>query len=149
MAFGAAAAGSLAPDLDHPFSKASFGIPTALLGYGLGFLLVAGIQQRSTSPQFFDLSMLGEGYFAAARLAVAVGLILLVSSFVFGLLFKHRGPVHSLVFGVGITAAFTIGLAMVGAPLWLCAPFALGWVAHLLADATTPHGVPYMLWPLG
>ena len=149
MAFAATAAGSLAPDLDHPFSKASFGIPTALLGYGLGFLVVAGIQRRSTSPQIFDLSLLGDGYFAAARLAVAVGLILLISSFVFGLLFKHRGPVHSLAFGFGITAVFTIGLALLGAPLWLWAPFSWGWVAHLLADATTPHGVPFILWPLG
>lgn len=149
MAAGAAAAGSLAPDLDHPFSKASFGIPTALLGYGGGFLLVAGIQGRSTAPQMFDLSLLGEGYFTAARLAVAVGLILLVSSFLFGLFFSHRGPVHSLAFGVGITVAFTVGLALLGAPLWLWAPFAWGWIAHLLADATTPHGVPHLLWPLG
>lgn len=149
MAMGAAAAGSLAPDLDHPFSKASFGIPTALLSYGGIFLLVAGFQSRSTSPQMLDLSLLGEGYFTAARLAVAVGLILLISSLLFGLLFSHRGPVHSLAFGGGITVAFTVGLAILGAPSWLWAPFAWGWIAHLLADATTPHGVPYLLWPLG
>lgn len=149
MAAGAAAAGSLAPDLDHPFSKASFGIPTALLSYGGVFLLVAEFQRRSASPQLFDLALLGEGYFVAARLAVAVGLILLISSLLFGLLFSHRGPVHSLAFGIGVTGAFTVGLAILGAPLWLWAPFAWGWIAHLLADATTPHGIPCLLWPFG
>ncbi len=94
LAAAAAAAGSLAPDLDHPFSKASFGIPTALLGYGGGFLIAAWVQNRSSGPQIFDLSLLGPGYFVAARTAVALGLLLLAASLVFGLLFTHRGPVQ-------------------------------------------------------
>ncbi|MEJ5310892.1 MAG: metal-dependent hydrolase [Anaerolineae bacterium] len=59
-------------------------------------------------------------------------------------LFRHRGPLHSLlVFPPLLLAAQALG--------YLPAPYgvlaALGCASHLLADALTPAGVP-LLWPL-
>lgn len=147
LALGAAVVGSLAPDLDHPFSRASFGIPTVLLGYGGGFLLAAFLQSRMSGPQFLPLSALGPAYFKAAWTAVAVAVILLALSLVLGTLFGHRGPVHSIAFGVLASAGVAMAVVTLGAPLWLVVPFAWGWAAHLLADATTPMRVPRLLWP--
>lgn len=147
LAAAAAVAGSLAPDLDHPFSKASFGIPSALLAYGGGFLLAAFVQGRMHGPQLFRLSMLGPGYFAAARTAVGVGVVLLLLSLAFGAVFEHRGPIHSVAFGGLASVVFLIAAAALGAPVWLVLPFAWGWAAHLIADATTRMGVPRLLWP--
>ncbi|MBE3582074.1 MAG: metal-dependent hydrolase [Thermoanaerobacteraceae bacterium] len=60
----------------------------------------------------------------------------------------HRGVFHSLL------AAAVFGLALflylrfrAGAYTFLALPFAAGYVSHLLLDALTPEGVPF-LWPL-
>jgi membrane-bound metal-dependent hydrolase YbcI (DUF457 family) len=144
-----AAAGGLAPDLDHPFSLASFAIPSTLLGYGGGFLAVAAWQKQQTGPQMLDLWALGPGYFSAAWIAVWVGALLLGLSLVAAKVFGHRGPVHSIAFGVIATVVVAIGLAASRAPLWWALAFAWGWASHLAADATTKMGLPSLLWPLG
>ena len=84
------------------------------------------MQDQSSGPQIFDLSLLGPGSFTAARTAVVLGILLLAASLLFGLLFTHRGPVHSLAFGALATAASAVGLAALGGPLWLVLPFAWG-----------------------
>gem|GEM_PF-2390846 len=143
-----AAAGGLAPDLDHPWSLASFSIPATLCGYGGGFLAVAAWQRKQTGPQVLDLSALGPGYFSAAWIAVWVGALLLILSLVAAAVFGHRGPVHSIAFGAIASIVVAIGLAVFHAPLWWTIAFAWGWTSHLLADATTRMGLPSLLWPL-
>ncbi|GAB6861279.1 hypothetical protein JCM17092_13680 [Haloplanus litoreus] len=68
----------------------------------------------------------------------------------------HRGPTHTLVFAALVGAAGAgvgVGLAMVldgGRTTFVSFGFAVGALAvlaHLLADALTPAGVP-LLWPL-
>lgn len=144
-----AAAGGLAPDLDHPFSLASFAIPSTLIAYGGGFLAVAAWQKQQTGPQMFDLSALGPGYFSAAWIAVWVGALLLALSLIAAKVFGHRGAVHSIAFGVLATTVVAIGLLVFRAPLWWALAFAWGWASHLAADATTKMGLPSLLWPLG
>jgi inner membrane protein len=70
-------------------------------------------------------------------------------------LISHRGPTHSLAFALLVGAAGGVaglGLETAGVTAFppAAAGFALGTlavVAHLLADALTPAGVP-LLWPL-
>lgn len=143
-----AGAGGLAPDLDHPFSLASFAIPSTLIAYGGVFLAVAAWQKQQTGPQLIDLSALGPGYFSAAWIAVWVGVLLLALSLIAGRVFGHRGPVHSIAFGVFATIVVALGLLVFRAPLWWALAFAWGWASHLAADATTKMGLPSLLWPL-
>ncbi len=143
-----AAAGGLAPDLDHPFSLASFAIPTTLLGYGGGFLAVLARQKTQEGPQLFSLTALGPSFVTAAWIAVWVGILLLALSLTAGKLFGHRGPVHSIAFGLIATLVVGLGLLVSGAPLWWALAFAWGWASHLAADGTTKMGLPHLLWPL-
>ncbi|MGI9951361.1 metal-dependent hydrolase [Moorellaceae bacterium AZ2] len=60
----------------------------------------------------------------------------------------HRGVFHSLLAG----AVFGLGLFLylrfkAPAYTFLAFPFATGYISHLLLDALTPEGVPF-LWPL-
>jgi hypothetical protein len=144
-----AGAGGLAPDLDHPFSLASFAIPWTLIAYGGGFLAVAAWQKQQIRPQILDLSALGPGYFSAAGIAVCVGMFLLILSLIAARGFGHRGAVHSIVFGGLATIVMAIGLLVFRAPLWWALAFAWGWASHLAADATTKMGLPSLRWPLG
>ncbi|MHB9004461.1 MAG: metal-dependent hydrolase [Coriobacteriia bacterium] len=145
----AAAVGSLAPDLDHPGSLASLSIPASLLAYGGVFLLFAWLPERIPSLGVLDLSKLPAPYHQAASLAVGTALALFLLSAVAGATFGHRGPVHSIVFGLIATAAFFVAMLVLHAPLYLGIAFAWGWVTHLVADATTPMGLPSVLWPIG
>jgi membrane-bound metal-dependent hydrolase YbcI (DUF457 family) len=147
LAMLAAAAGSLAPDTDHPGSLASVTIPATACVYAVVFLVARQLDAASSSPLKL-LSRLGPEWVLAAWLSLAAGLTLFLVSFVLGAVFGHRGPVHSIAFGIAATAAVFVGLAIFRAPLWLAVPFAWGWMAHLLADARTPDGLPSVAWPL-
>jgi membrane-bound metal-dependent hydrolase YbcI (DUF457 family) len=146
-----AVAGSLAPDLDHPHSLASFTIPSALLAYGGGFLLMMRISPTLPKPQLIGpiLSALPPIYTEAAWVAVAAGLVLLLVAFVLGSTFGHRGLVHSVGFGLIATLVFMCVTLLLGAPAWWALVFAWGWATHLAADATTHDGLPDVLWPIG
>ena len=62
------------------------------------------------------------------------------------LLFRHRGPLHSLlVLPVLLFAAGLLNCPPLPAPAW--AWMGVGCISHLLADALTITGVP-LLWPL-
>ena len=74
----------------------------------------------------------------------ALGMLLRVPLLVFGAVSTHRGTAHSLL-------ACALTAAIVGAVVWLFDPLAgaiagcgvaLGYGAHLAADACTPGGVP-------
>jgi hypothetical protein len=146
-----AVAGSLAPDLDHPHSLASFTIPSALLAYGGGFLLLMRISPALPKPQLIGpiLSALPPVYTEAAWVAVVAGLALLLVAFVLGSMFGHRGLVHSVGFGLIATLVFMCVTLLLGAPAWWALAFAWGWATHLAADATTHDGLPDVLWPMG
>jgi hypothetical protein len=148
-AVAAAAAGSLAPDLDHPWSKASFAIPTTLIAFGGVYFVARWAESLLKGPKVFTLSMLGPGLADAAGLVLGTGVALLTLSLILGRLFKHRGPVHSFAVGALASAVFAAIALVAGWPLWLTAAFAWGWLLHLLADAATPTGLPALLWPLG
>lgn len=147
LAGAAAAMGSLAPDLDHPYSKASYALPTALLSAGLGTLMYIAFLERLAGEQATVDAILGPQFRSFAWTSIILGVLLLMLSLALGIL-GHRGPVHSI--GAGLIASLVVAviLAVVHAPLWLVFPFAWGWIAHLLADATTPTGVACLLWPL-
>lgn len=54
--------------------------------------------------------------------------------------FGHRGIVHSIAFGAGISMVPTIIVPSFGIGLFI------GWLSHLLLDMFTPSGVA-ILWP--
>lgn len=143
----AAAAGSLAPDLDHPRSLASLSIPATLVVYGGGFLLMPVFTRHIPVLAPLDLSGMPRVYTVAAWLAVLLGVLLFGLSIAAGASFGHRGPVHSLVFGLaGSVGVLTATLVLRG-PLWVPLLFAYGWATHLALDATTKMGLPRLLWP--
>lgn len=147
LALAAAAAGSLGPDLDHPNSLAGASIPAALIVYSGLFLLSPWVASLHPALAGLDLSTLGSPWTAAAWTALVVGLFLFALSWILAATFGHRGPVHSVGFGLAATAMVIILSAVFSAPLWLAIPFAWGWIAHLLADATTPRGLHHAFWP--
>ncbi len=60
----------------------------------------------------------------------------------------HRGVFHSLLAAVAFGLAFFLYLHFKArAYMFLAFPFVLGYISHLLLDALTPGGVPF-LWPL-
>jgi len=144
----AAAAGSLAPDLDHPSSLASLSIPASLITYAGVFLAVRSYEITHPTAFSFGLSQLGPGWVAAAWISLMAGFGLLILSFALGAMFGHRGPVHSVFFGLCASVLVLLALAIVNAPLWLAGWFAWGWWAHLAADAMTPAGLSHVLWPI-
>ncbi len=148
LAIAAAAAGSLGPDLDHPGSLASVTIPISLIGYSVLFLVSPWVARQHPVLAVLDLSGLGQQWHTAAWTALVAGVLLLALSWVFGMTFGHRGPVHSLTFGAIASVAVLIVLAVYGAPLWMAAAFAWGWIAHLIADSTTANGLQHVFWPL-
>lgn len=148
LAVAAAAVGSLAPDLDHPWSLVSFSIPVALLGYGGVFLLMPLF--RSDSGMFagmIDALVMSPRHRAVAWLSVMAGILLFGLSFTAGAALGHRGPVHSLLFGLGATVSVLMATLVLSGPLWVPLMFAWGWATHLAADATTKMGLPCLLWP--
>jgi len=145
--YAAAAAGSLAPDLDHPGSLASLSIPSTLLVYGGGFLLSPMLTRLSPKLAVLDLSGLPPVYRSAAWLSVILAVLLFGLSIAARSLFPHRGPVHSLAFGAAATLSVVTATLILSGSLWIPLAFAWGWATHLAADATTKMGLPHLLWP--
>jgi inner membrane protein len=89
------------------------------------------------------------GWVARRHLAVAaLGAVLRLPLVVFALLARHRGLSHTLA-ACGLLAAVAGLLAAVlgGVGAAAAAGCALGYCAHVLADACTPSGVP-LWWPV-
>jgi inner membrane protein len=88
------------------------------------------------------------GRLARRNLAVAVlGALLRLPLVAFALLARHRGVSHSLV-ACGLLAGLAALIAAIvgGAGAAAAAGCALGYCAHVLADACTPSGV-CLWWP--
>lgn len=149
LAMVTAAAGSLAPDIDHPFSLAGLTIPATLVSYPTVFLAWGWIAHRVPFLAPLDTSALPAVWSSTAWVFLALGVLLFCLSWAAGLVFRHRGPVHSIAFGLGSTVMVVVVLAFLRAPIWVAGPFAWGWLAHLIADSRTAHGLDYVWWPMG
>jgi membrane-bound metal-dependent hydrolase YbcI (DUF457 family) len=58
----------------------------------------------------------------------------------------HRGPLHSLVFALGVTAIACFAFWWYWLPWTWGLAFGWGWLSHILADGLTKEGVPFF-WP--
>lgn len=149
------AAGAIAPDLDHPKSFISYGIPSRLIRIALAILAIPLLASlavflstgnpvgswQQVSAMFLGWSILR---WSLIILGAAVGLMILSWSLYKSL--HHRGPLHSLVFTFCITL-FACLLAGVFGQSWLWGlAFGWGWLWHILADGLTSDGVPFR-WP--
>jgi membrane-bound metal-dependent hydrolase YbcI (DUF457 family) len=149
-----AGVGSLAPDIDHPRSTISRGLPTELLRAAwillslpitLIVLFALSGDLRSAFEVFQSWSQTSLVRWGLVLVIPAV--ILMVASAIISVLFEHRGTTHSLVFALGATLIAT-GVGMYfNAAWWYGLLFGWGWLLHLLADATTEMGLPSLLWP--
>ena len=153
---GAAIAGlgSLAPDIDHPRSTVSRGIPAELFEWGLPlFLLVAllvGVPVsrgdfRGASQTFQSLSSKPLIQWVLTAIILAIGLKAV--SFLMSRLFGHRGAMHSVMFAVVATLIAVGVCSYLNAARWYGLVFGWGWLLHLLTDAPSEMGLPYLWWP--
>jgi membrane-bound metal-dependent hydrolase YbcI (DUF457 family) len=146
--------GSLAPDIDHPRSTISRGLPAELLFRGLLLLLLAVIlvvilavlgDFRGAFKILQSLSQTPLIQWGLVLIILALALIAL--SAISSTLFGHRGATHSLVFA-GIATCIAIGSCVyLNTAWWYGLLFGWGWLLHLLADATTETGLPALFWP--
>ena len=121
-----------------------------------------GVSLAVFAPIGFVLLRLGEPTLAFAAAAVMVGLTMLPDADHRLPLVSHRGVTHTLLFAAAVGVVFAaagavaspVGSSLSAGPVLGRVEFALfaggvGFVAvlaHLLADALTPMGVPF-LWP--
>jgi membrane-bound metal-dependent hydrolase YbcI (DUF457 family) len=151
---GMAALGSIAVDIDHPRSFISFTAPIWVFKLGVQALIFFSIPVIITIASSRQVNLMEPGQLLrwdvfGLLIAVVVGssVLFLVSRLVHGF-FKHRGPIHSPTFLVGITLFVTILLALfVRHWWWMGLLFSWGWFSHIAADGLTPKGIP-LLWPL-
>lgn len=151
-AIGAASLGALLPDIDHPSSAVSRGLPRELLGRALRIIVPLG----AVAALGFAYGGPGAGSAIATafapllRIAAAIAApaaALVLASFTVRIFTTHRGATHSLVFCAGATAAACAGCWALALSPVLGGFFGLGWLTHLLGDALTHRGVPSLLWP--
>jgi membrane-bound metal-dependent hydrolase YbcI (DUF457 family) len=151
----AAAAGSIATDLDHPKSFISNTIPTRLLRVTLAILAIpllaalgSYLTTRDLGGTLTQVSALIWGiHFLRWTAAVLFGsLALMVLSLLLYKNLHHRGPLHSLLFTAGVSAAACVACALYGASWAWGLVFGWGWLWHILADGLTEQGVPFY-WP--
>ena len=153
---GAAAIGALAPDIDHPKSLISNGLPARLFALGLCMLLlvtVGGVMLSQQAGDTLGAAMLTpiieavRPFIGWAWALVLVAITLLAVSHVVSSLFEHRGPTHSLAAAAAFTLFACIGFALAGQPWLLGLVVGWGYLSHLMTDAITPMGLPAVLWP--
>jgi membrane-bound metal-dependent hydrolase YbcI (DUF457 family) len=133
LGLGLAAAGGLAPDIDHQRAEAAQ-FCRAAGGVACAVGLAAALSPARGHPQ---------PWFVLAGAGALVGLLPWLTRPHGG---GYRGFVHSL-WGVGAVAALggaAYGLAH--APLWAVAAFGAGWLSHLVLDALTREGLR-LCWP--
>ena len=148
----AAGAGALAPDIDHPRSTISRGIPRDLLGEGLRLIALAAVLTgllwyfagRAVGMQALALA---EPLVRWGWMLVVPAIVLVVVSWLASAVFGHRGATHSLAFAAGGAVAATVACLVMGLTPWWGLLFGWGWLTHLAGDALTDRGVPSLLWP--
>lgn len=146
------ALGAIMPDIDHPDSKASRGVPFAILAElatAVVGLIALAFWERTPMGASAAV-VLGDLPAHAWRwvgILVGLSVAMLAASAGVRSFTRHRGITHSLGFGGIATVVAAIGLLIAGLPVWFALVFAWGWVTHLVTDAMTPDGLPDLLWP--
>jgi membrane-bound metal-dependent hydrolase YbcI (DUF457 family) len=146
--------GSLAPDIDHPRSTISRGLPAELLIRGLPLLLlpvvfaVIAAMSGDISGAIKVFQSLSQTSLIRWGLILTIPAVALIAiSVIISALFRHRGATHSFVFAAGATAIAVAICIYLSVGWWYGYLFGWGWLLHLLADATTEMGLPSLLWP--
>jgi membrane-bound metal-dependent hydrolase YbcI (DUF457 family) len=151
-----AASGAIATDLDHPKSFISHSIPSRILRIALAVLtipilaLLATLLTLPNAPGTWDLFtglLLGVAALRWSLLAIAMCIGLMGLSWLLYKSLHHRGPLHSLLFSLGVTIAACFIFALSGQSWAWGLYFGWGWLWHILADGLTKEGVPFF-WPL-
>jgi membrane-bound metal-dependent hydrolase YbcI (DUF457 family) len=151
-----AAAGAIATDLDHPRSFISHSIPSRILRIALAVLtipILALLATWLTLPNatgtwnMFTSLLLGVAALRWALIAVAMSIGLMGLSWLLYKSLHHRGPLHSLLFTLGVTIVACLAVAVSGQSWAWGLYFGWGWLWHILADGLTKEGVPFF-WPL-
>jgi membrane-bound metal-dependent hydrolase YbcI (DUF457 family) len=149
------ATGSIATDLDHPKSFISNSIPSHIIRIALAVLaipvlaaLAALLSTQDVSGTWAQLTGLvfGVSFLRWALIALAVSLGLMSLSWLLYRSLHHRGPLHSIIFAFGVTAATCWIFWYYWLPWTWGLAFGWGWLWHILADGLTEQGVPFF-WP--
>lgn len=148
-----AGVGALMPDGDQRGSTASGRMPRKMIAVAfavaVGLFAVVGFLSWFAGPSAGRTVLSSMG----PTLRV-IGLVLLAAAaaraaaVVFRILFGHRGPTHSVAFVMGATASALVACSLLTVSAWFAVLFGWGWLTHIAADALTPAGVPYALWPI-
>lgn len=148
-----AAISSLIPDIDEPnstISRSSFWMMA--LGLLLVFIPPLTWLPGTIAPGTMKWLLLLQGS-SGAPIQQIIGFLLLgfaLIAVINGRLLDHRGITHSL-FCLAVTswAIWATYVAIESShALLFAACFALGYLSHLVADATTKEGLPDLLFPL-
>ncbi len=147
------AVGALVPDIDHPRSTVSRGVPQRLLRAAARIALpLVVITALSVALGYSELADdargLGRPLLGFAGLLALLACVLVLVSLLFAHVFGHRGATHSLAFAVGAGLFAAAACARAGLSPWYGALFGLGWLSHLVVDALGRRGLPSLLWPL-
>jgi membrane-bound metal-dependent hydrolase YbcI (DUF457 family) len=147
--------GSIATDLDHPKSFISNSIPSRVVRIALAILLIPLLAALGTllstrdAPgtwaQFTGL-IFGVDFLRWALIALGASLGLMALSWLLYKSLHHRGPLHSLLFTLVISAAVGFAFWWFWLPWAWGLAFGWGWLWHILADGLTTEGVPFF-WP--
>lgn len=148
----AAGLGALAPDIDHPRSKASRGVPKTLTRAGgvialpvlalTGALTWAGVTGVAGS-----FERVARGLLDTAALLVLAAFAYVGASTLLRSVTRHRGATHSLVAVVIVTASAAWVCSRAGVSEWVAWGFGWGWFTHLALDLGSLGRVPGLLWP--
>lgn len=148
--------GGLTPDIDQPNATISRKLPQKLVTLGLALLsplLLAGIiTSVGKKGDFTDIilavkPMLQSDLTLAGVMIIGGALVLLALARMVNALWGHRGATHSFFFAGLATAMWIIPCSVFDIPWWCGAVFGLGYLSHLLADATTEKKLPALWWP--
>ena len=149
---GVIAAGAIAVDIDHPKSFVSSGLPLDVLDRLLPLVVLVAVLAAAllAGRDAKDLmSLLQAAWVKLTLTIVGLALALMLASWLIAGTLRHRGPLHSLAFSVGITVV-AVGVLLFLVPgfsWWWGLGFGWGWLSHILADGLTQYGVP-LWWPL-
>ena len=148
-------AGSIATDLDHPKSFISNSIPSRVIRIALVILMIPLLavlaallttaDMIGTWTQFTGL-VFGVNFLRWALIALAAAFGLMALSWLLYKSLHHRGPLHSILFTLGVTIFSSLILRALGLHWTWGLALGWGWLWHILADGLTEQGVPFF-WP--
>jgi membrane-bound metal-dependent hydrolase YbcI (DUF457 family) len=149
------ATGAIATDLDHPKSFISHSIPSRIVRIALAILTIPILAFLATLLTYPDATgtwnhftglVLGVAVLRWCVIAIGLSLGLMAISWLLYKSLHHRGPLHSLIFALGVTIAACAAFAIFKQSWAWGLAFGWGWLWHILADGLTKEGVPFF-WP--